>query len=213
MKGDDSVPVPRAAPVDTLTKALCALPAAETSATRPGVAHALATMRGDTAPTPNVLGRLLALAREIRRPRLYVGYSFFVLLGLTYSCRPILWEGDSSIDVVETFAPWALEACGTACAIHGVVCCLEATSGGQVILVPVSEDHPLHEARHFIAATHIETEPAVAADTIQAFYCKLAIVLLGTVMDGDCGVDVACQMLGRMQNAESRNAIRQDVIN
>ena len=35
---------------------------------------------------------LLALARTIRQPKAYVGYSAFILLGLVYGCRPLVWE-------------------------------------------------------------------------------------------------------------------------
>ena len=31
---------------------------------------------------------------------------------------------------------------------------------------------------------------------MDSFYARLGIVLLGTVMDGDCGIDTACMMLG-----------------
>jgi len=57
----------------------------------------------------DILGRLISLAREIRRPRQYVGYSFFILFGLARRCRPRIWEGASCVDLIETFAPWALE--------------------------------------------------------------------------------------------------------
>ena len=56
-----------------------------------------------------VRSRLLSLARDIRRPGQYVGYSAFVLMALVMKCRPIVWEGSSSIDLLETFAPWAKE--------------------------------------------------------------------------------------------------------
>ena len=52
-----------------------------------------------------VLDKLMALAREIRKPRAYVGYSAFVCFALAQNCRPHAWEGDARIDLVETYAP------------------------------------------------------------------------------------------------------------
>ena len=50
---------------------------------------------------------LLTLARQIRQPRSYVGYSAFILMGLRMKCQPCVWEGSSFIDLLEVFAPWA----------------------------------------------------------------------------------------------------------
>ena len=44
--------------------------------------------------------RLLALAREIRRPGAYVGYSAFLLLGALKKCQPCVWEGAVFIDLL-----------------------------------------------------------------------------------------------------------------
>ena len=43
---------------------------------------------------------------------------------------------------------------------------------------------------------------------LQGFYSNKGIAVLGTVMDGDCGIDVACQMLGLPQTREPREALR-----
>ena len=36
---------------------------------------------------------LLGLARDIRRPKAYVGYSAFLLMALLKKCQPCVWEG------------------------------------------------------------------------------------------------------------------------
>ena len=38
-----------------------------------------------------------------------------------------------------------------------------------------------------------------------------SFALLGTVMDGDCGIDVECQMLSFAQTAIQRAALREDI--
>ena len=47
-------------------------------------------------------------------------------------------------------------------------------------------------------------------DDIQSYYQRLGVVVLGTVTDGDCGVDCACQMLGLGSNSEARDQLRKD---
>ena len=42
-------------------------------------------------------------------------------------------------------------------------------------------------------------------------YDKLGIVVLGSVMDGDCGVDVMTMMLGMPQNKDARSALRVEI--
>ena len=79
---------------------------------------------------------LLALARTIRQPRAYVGYSAFILMGLVYKCRPYAWEGPSLIDLIQVFAPWAEELCTQECPVQTIPCALVATEGCYVERVP-----------------------------------------------------------------------------
>ena len=53
----------------------------------------------------------LKLARELRTPGAYVGYSAFVLFALSFGVRPYMWEGKERIDIVGQFAPHLLERC------------------------------------------------------------------------------------------------------
>ena len=47
-------------------------------------------------------------------------------------------------------------------------------------------------------------------DSLPSFYYKLGLALLGTVMDGDCGIDVCVQMLGQPQNKDTMIALREE---
>ena len=76
------------------------------------------------ATAARVDSTVMALARSIRRIDGYVGYSAFVLFALHYGRRPMMWEGESLVDVVEAFAPWAAGDCATACKCEGVACVL-----------------------------------------------------------------------------------------
>ena len=70
-------------------------------------------------------------------------------------------------------------------AVDGVVCCMKAMPSGRAEMVPVSAEQPLSDCRHFVACHALHVELESEGETIQAFYGRLGIVLLGTVMDGD----------------------------
>ena len=127
----------------------------------------------------------------------------------------MVWEGHSLVDLLQAFAPWAINDETQACRCHAVCCCLKAVDGGFAKFFPISEDTPLCECRHYVAG--IELEPtAVAGQTdgrteFERIYHKLDIVVLGCVMDGDCGVDVMTMMLGMPQNKDARSALRVEI--
>ena len=75
---------------------------------------------------------------------------------------------------------------------------------------PVTEEHPLECCNHFIAGVPMGEGMVGPAHTIEGFYSRLGLALLGTVVDGDCGVDVLCQMEGLVQGAEQRRLLREE---
>ena len=157
----------------------------------------------------DLMDSLIHLARQIRRERNYVGYSFFILFGLLKKCRPVVWEGTSKIDLLETFAPWALDEFTRSCGVEAVCCCFEV-SESHASMCPVSERHPLAMCRHYVACTAIPEGVDFGGSSFESFYHQLGVALLGTVMDGDCGLDVACQMEGVAQALEDRIILRED---
>ena len=46
---------------------------------------------------------------------------------------------------------------------------------------------------------------------LQGFYSSKGLAVLGTVMDGDCVIDVACQMLCLPQTLAQRAALRVEI--
>jgi len=165
------------------------------------------------AAQDKVIARLLALAREIRRPRSYVGYSAFVLMGLLNKARPCVWEGSSFIDLLETFAPWAVEHCVVECAAHAIPCASDRLAGGSGGFVQVSEGYPLSRCNHYIAGVRVPL-PAVASEHacgIETFYAKLGIATSATVVDGDCGLDVMQRMLSQPGSYEGRVQLRTEL--
>ena len=151
------------------------------------------------------------LARSIRSPRTYVGYTFFVLLGICKNCQPVMWEGSERVNLLEKYAPWALQSAVADCAVDGIVCCMRSRPSGIAEMALVSEDHTLAECRHLLACHTLGTSLECEGDSIQAFYGRLGVVLLGTVVDGDCGIDAACRMLGLPQTASRRDEFRREI--
>ena len=82
--------------------------AAQTPAAAAGAAKRAAMER--------IRASALQLAREIRKPRTWIGYVAFVLFALLKKNRPQMWEGANKFCVIETFAPWAQDMCTKECA-------------------------------------------------------------------------------------------------
>ena len=158
-----------------------------------------------------VFQKIVELARSIRSPRTYVGYTFFVLLGICKNCQPVMWEGSERVNLLEKYAPWALPSAVADCAVDAVVCCMRSLPTGRAELLQVSEDQPLADCRHFVACHKMTTSLQCEGDSIEAFYGRLGIVLLSTAMDGDCGVDTACRMLGLPTIASCREELRREI--
>ena len=46
--------------------------------------------------------------------------------------------------------------------------------------------------------------------SLEGFYMNIGIALLGTVVDGDCGIDALCQMAGLPQTLLQRTVVREE---
>lgn len=155
---------------------------------------------------------LLALARAIRRPREYVGYSAFLLMGLLKKCQPTVWEGSSYIDLLEVFAPWAKERCTELVLVSAIPVALVANPDGSVALAPICAEYPLTKTCHYVAGLSIPAcEVSESACSFEALYASLGVGVMTTVLDGDCGLEVMTMMLGIPSTPETRNALRIEI--
>ena len=120
----------------------------------------------DTAPAVaarrKVEARLVELARQIRKPRAYVGYAAFILMGLVKKCRPCVFEGATHLDLLKIFAPWALSQSTTELAVLAVPCALKASANGLAELMPICKEYPLSNASHFVGACAMEESGTAA---------------------------------------------------
>ena len=215
-KPSDSAPAvaaPEAAPLPKRCAPL-ALPPGDSSGAQ-GIAldeGAVGSSSGPCAvalPAAQALDKLLKLAREIGEPRFYVGYAAFLLFALRFGVRPWMWEGSSRVDIVEAFLPpWQRERCQGRCFVDGVCTALAPSESGAAPLLPITEDTPLWECRHYVAGAVMDEPQEQDGEGIVAFYNRLGLALCGTVMDGDCAIDTMCMMLGKEQSQASRAEMR-----
>ncbi len=75
---------------------------------------------------------------------------------------------------------------------------------------PITEEDPLQRCNHFIAGVPMGQDLPAPAHTIEGFYSRLGIALLGTVVDGDCGIDVVCQMEELPHSKLQRGLVREE---
>ena len=114
---------------------------------------------------------ILNLAREIRGARNSVGYSFFSLLAVWKRISLFSWEGGSRVDILEVFAPWAKQSGDTSAAVDAIPCIMVPDEeAGHARLEHVSEEHPLHECRHYIAGHRSEALVDHLGGGIRGFY-------------------------------------------
>ena len=156
--------------------------------------------------------KLLALAREIRTPMAYVGYSAFLLMGLLKKGRPCVWEGTSFIDLLQVFAPWALETCTMQFPMTAIACTLIAQSGGAVELAPICAKYALAKTSHYVAGIQIlECEILEETCSFEALYASIGVACVASVVDGDCGLDVMTMMLGIAASFSARKDLRIEI--
>ena len=213
---------PAAAPVLVWTAAPIADPSAITTAvaasTHPTSAAHPTTVANNNAAR-GIRDQILALAREIRKPRAWIGYIAFILFGLLKQCRPQVWEGSHKFCLLEQHAPWVLEMCTRQCAYAAISCGLRPNpdrSCGVASLVPISDEMPLNKMSHYVAGLSIPSGPSsdlvpevkVEESEFSGFYRALGVHYWPTVSDGDCGVDVMCMIEGLERNLEERTKLR-----
>ena len=114
---------------------------------------------------------------------------------------------------MQSYVPRAIERCTTACVVDGVCCChvSEDEVAAVAAMMPVSEAHPLDMCSHFVAAVACPGICSEGGPGLQGYYSSKGVAVLGTVMDGKCGIDVACQMLGLPQTLAQRAVLREDI--
>ena len=214
---------PAAAPVLVWTAAPIADPstikttvAAKTQLT--SAAHPTTVANNNAALS--IRNQILALAREIRKPRSWLGYIAFILFGLLKQCRPQMWDGNSIFCLLEQHAPWALKRCTRQCAYAAIACgFIPNPDGGHASMMQICDALPLTKLSHYVAGISIPSGPSselvpelkLEESEFASFYRALGVHYWLTISDGDCGIDVMCMILGLERNIEQRTQLREEL--
>ena len=117
-------PVADPSSIDTAVAVAAHSPAVAVAAQTPAAAAGAAKR----AAKERIRASALQLAREIRKPRSYIGYVAFVLFALLKKTRLQMWEGANKFCVIELFAPWAKDMCTKECAYAAIPCALNKST-------------------------------------------------------------------------------------
>jgi hypothetical protein len=225
-QGDDACPTP--APDATVETETSTAPAVAAPLYQEPVPEA---ERGTLIPAPMLLpceippepvnnsdtpvGKIMALAREIRRARAYVGYFGWLAFALMEKVAVFMWEGTTRINLVEIFAPWAMAYCNKQAVAEAIFCRFSIEG-----CYAVSDANPLNQCGHYVVGIHVESSTVVAqsaedlslsedALTFEAFYLSFGMAVRYTIADGDCALDSMCIMLGEERTFDNRQKLRE----
>ena len=150
----------------------------------------------------------------------YIGVSAFLLLALLRRLRLFVWYGLQRVDIVQEYAPWASEAITDQTQFEAIGCVVgvDAATGETFLRVP--ED--ARDVNHWVAGVRVAgghgdgAEGALAlldsssdeTRTFAAIYFSVSLIVLETIADGTCGLDVMCLMLGLKREKVVRQALR-----
>ena len=212
-----------AAPVADPSSITAAVDVAEPSTTtavavQPPAAAARAAKR---AAMDRISATALQLARELRKPKAWIGYVAFVLFALMRHIRLQMWEGANKFCVKDTFAPWAKPMCTNDCPFTVIPCALKKNIDGVIECVQIGDEHELSRMSHYVAGFPIPIAPTTAADVgepkstnetaFDAFYKDVGVGYMPTVCDGDCGLDVMCIIDGVERTLNERTKLRAEL--
>ena len=150
---------------------------------------------------PEIAVQITAFVQELSGSRRYIGVFAFLLLALSRRMRIWVWQGAQRQEIVEEYAPWALDFMVTDAPFEAIAC--QSTDKG---LLPLDVGS---ETNHWVGCVKAELGAGLdsaeeagsdAGAMFHAVYLSLSRVVVPTVMDGDCGFDVMCLMAGRSRS-------------
>ena len=177
------------------------------------VAATCAEEGADVAAGVQCYDKLLALSRELRSHRKYVGYSAFLIFSLLRKIRVFVWEGSNRIDLCKVFLPaWALESVSTPADVDAVFCGYLRDEDGKPRWAPVSASLPAASCSHYVCGLLTDVIDEGGDDTcVDGYYAGLGVVIISTLADGDCGLDVMLHMEGKPSTFEARKNLRHEL--
>ena len=158
------------------------------------------------------LEKLLDLARAVRQPRQSVGYSAFLVFAMLRKLRIWVWEGNNRVDIASVFLPsWARENMSASVEADAVCCTAVPCNNGPPTFAPVSAQHPLRTATHYVAVVHTGVIDDSDTTSLDGYYASLGQQVISTVADGDCGIDAMLKIVGERSTPLARKQLREEL--
>ncbi|MCP4242199.1 MAG: hypothetical protein GY772_16715 [bacterium] len=156
-------------------------------------------------------------AEKVARVGEYVGFFTFLVFAVLRRRRFFVRFGGARCDVLETFAPWALQEgrWGPNSNVDAVACRLHAERGCEAI----SDEIPPETVNHYVAGVsfHLgnsaerDTHAVAGIESIETTYRRHGVGILRTAADGDCGIDVLTIADGIERSLLNRCRLRREL--
>ena len=126
-----------------------------------------------------------------------------------------VWYGLRREDIVGKYAPWAKAFITDDALVEAIACNIATCDQTGAVSLRIVED--ARSTNHWVACmrigqrhgdNHEEMEADDATMTFEAIYLSLGRVVIKTIADGDCGLNVMTLILGRRRLKEIRNSLR-----
>ena len=89
------------------------------------------------------------------------------------------------MNLLEIYAPWALEICIKPCVVTAIPCALIGRAGGAIECVPISEDVPLSRMSYYVTGVPIPPQPNHEGElTFETYYARLGVTTLAMYVTG-----------------------------
>lgn len=162
---------------------------------------------------PHVACDMRSLITQLARVRTTVGVSAFLLLALHMRVRVYIWYGTRREDILALYAPWASSHIDRATPYEAIGCRIAVDEPTGKRSLRVVQD--AQNITHWVACIkgdkcHGDGECAIDEETMtfHAVYLSLGRMVMETIADGDCGLDVMCLMIGWPREMASRRSLR-----
>ena len=165
---------------------------------------------------PEVAAELARFLEHLLTPRRKVGIAAFLLFALVFRKRVRIWYVDTSEDIVELYAPWAVNYITEWATVKAVAC--RVGEGGR--LRKCNEYRHGHDMTHWVGAWQCDETWTLNADEFKddedeemlRHYHSRGLHIERTECRDDCGVDTMSLMLGEDRSLLNRTKIRRKLV-
>ena len=162
---------------------------------------------------PQVARDMRNFSAQLIRVRSPVGVSASLLLALHMRVRVYIWYGTRCEDILALYAPWASSHIDCATPYEAIGCRIAVDEHTGKRSLRVVQD--AQNITHWVACIkgdkcHGDGECAIDEETMtfHAVYLSLGRMVMETIADGDCVLDVMCLMVGCVRDMASRRNLR-----